>query len=101
MEIAIAIKIIKLKYGYYMLILLLDHYQYYDEYEVCSIIEKELKETEQLLNIQINRTLDNSFIPDYKAAFWKLGMSGNLACEMLPYYLKDSISEIEKVKSPS
>jgi len=90
------LKNIQSKYGYTVLILLLDYYQNKEEYEVCQEIEIYLKELEINLKVEIDRTVSNAFIADYQAEFWKLGLSGETAVSNLSYYYFSSILEIDK-----
>lgn len=84
------------RYGYHILLILLDHYEYTENFEICKAIKEELSELEELLNIKIDKLVKKDFIDDYKQGFWELGLSGDNALNNLPYYIGHAFEIMEK-----
>jgi len=96
MEMFNKLKLIESKYGYVMLTVLLDNYEYKEQYEICEIIEQKIKETKAYFGIKINRIIDKNFMEDYVCGFWKLGLSGDVAYNNFPFYVLESLKIMEE-----
>lgn len=92
-EIQKAIKTVQMLYGQMVLIAVLDHFEYKQEFEICEQILEHLK-SEGLSDFK----LTEDFMLDYRAEFWKLGLSGDTAVLGLPHYLKDAIQKYQNMK---
>lgn len=80
------------RYGYIVLVNILEKYAIMEDFEKCTLIEQELARIENLLCIQIERTAD---IEDYRQGFWKLGLSGKTAVSNLPSYILEAFVLLE------
>jgi len=96
MELKNKIDAVNLKFGYKLLVLMLDHFEYKEEYEICQEINNKLDNIEKYFGIEIERFIDKGFIEDYVAEFWKFGLSGDTALSNLPFYIKESIEIISQ-----
>lgn len=68
-----------LTYGYPPMLMLLQEMEQAENYEVCELIEKGFLGIEKNIDIKYPRKLTDDVLKDYKADFWRMGLSGDIA----------------------
>ncbi len=87
-----------ISYGYISLLCLIKKNEEQENFKECKIILDVIKEHSKKYNVEIPTKFNEKSIDEYQTEFWRLGYSGDIAVENLPYYINEIESKLDKLK---